>query len=273
MEGIKVDTALCAATVFAHGAHITEWTPKSSKNPVLWVSEQSWFKSDKAIRGGVPICWPWFAGGRSGEEKPSHGYARIADWTLIEATVSAAGEAKLVWQLIDRSGLPGIDRFPEVDVKIVFNLGNTMTQQFVVTAKDEPIDFEIALHTYYSVSDINKVRVQGLDGKTYFDKVAKENRVEEGDIVINAEKDGVYEFDGTARIVDEGWGRTITVDKAGSKNTVVWNPWIEKSAELADFGDDEWKGMICVEVANMGDNAVKVAPGETFTMTQVISVS
>lgn len=272
MRGIKVDTDLCTGLVFEHGAHVVEWTPKSAKHPVLWMSEKSDYADDKPIRGGVPVIYPWFGGGKDGDQQPGHGFARLGHWRLVEASVTERGAAHLVFRLGDTAGLPGVERYPKTSVEMHISLGAAFQQSLVVVAGKEPIEFEDGLHTYFAVGDINKVSVVGLDGETYTNNLNGERIVQDGPITFDAETDIRFDSVKNPRIIDDEWGREISIAKAGSKSTVVWNPWVDKSAAMPDFGDDEWPGMVCVEAANARDMDVHLKPGERHMLSQVVTV-
>lgn len=271
LQAVRVDTPLCTGLVYLQGAHVAEWTPRDAK-PVLWMSASSDFEAGKPIRGGIPICFPWFGPGRDGHHTPAHGFARLSEWQLTEARISDAGEAHLVFSLTG-SQVADTGDFPvDFVASHAVGMGSALTLSLTVTAGEEPLDYEEALHSYFTVGDARKVSVQGLDEALYLDKVAGDEKTQSGDVTFTAETDRVYRSEATCRIVDPELDRTITIEKARSANTVVWNPWIDKSAKMADFGDDEWTGMCCVETVNAIGSAVRLAPRESHTMTATVSV-
>ncbi len=271
---LLISTAACTGCVYLQGAHLTAWTPAGA-DPVLWMSSRSAFAPGKAIRGGVPVCFPWFGGGRSGDLSPAHGFARIVPWTLAAVEVDADGRARLtlVLDAAVATGGPGADLLPAGSrATYTVSMGATLELALRVDAGPAGLDVEEALHTYLSVGDIHRVQVRGLDGASYFDKVAGTPEQQAGDVVFTGETDRVYASTATTQVVDPALGRVIEVAKSDSANTVVWNPWIAKSAAMADFGDDEWPGMVCVETANVGTDAVTLGAGESRTMTARIGV-
>lgn len=253
------------------------WAP-TGFDPVLWVSSRAKDSVGSAIRGGVPICFPWFGPGRSGDLKPAHGFARITGWKLTDGdradddAAAATARFTLTHEDVD-AGLREV--FPyEFRAVYTVDFGATLTMSLTVenTGPTE-FEFEEALHTYLSVGDSRRVSIEGLDGVRYFDKVIQQGRTHNGAVEITDETDRVYYSHGTVQVKDPVMGRTITATKDGSANTVVWNPWSEKARAMDDFGDDEWQSMVCVETANVLDNAVRLAAGESHTMTQQLSVS
>lgn len=262
-----------SVTAYDQGAHLAEWTIEDV--PVVWVSSRSAYAVGRAIRGGVPVCWPWFAAGPSGELKPMHGFARTAPWQLVEED-TGPGEVRLVWVLTDADvdGLPGAERFPHpFRAELSVSVDSVCTVALTVTnTGTDAFDYEAALHTYLHVGDIHQVAVTGLDGADYFDKVLQTNARQHGPITFSGETDRVYTSTATVLVHDAGLERTLQVEKSGSPTTVVWNPWIEKAGAMPDFGDDEWRQMVCVETAAVGDDSVRLQPGAAYTLSTTIRI-
>lgn len=271
LEALRVETDLCTGLVYRNGAHVAEWTPRGAE-PVLWMSGSSEFTDGKAIRGGIPICLPWFGPGRDGNHSPAHGFARISPWTLTSADVSDSGEARLVFVLTGDEVEQLADFPSDFTASYAVTMGSALQLSLTLTAGEQALDFEEALHTYFAVGDAREVRIQGLDGADYLDKVAGDRKSQSGDVTFSQETDRVYESVSTCRIIDKQLGRSIVIEKVGSANTVVWNPWVAKSAAMADFGDDEWTQMCCVETVNALGAAVEVEPGRSHTMAATISI-
>jgi glucose-6-phosphate 1-epimerase len=257
-----------AGAVYDHGAHVVEWTP-TGLEPVLWMSTASVFDSASPIRGGVPICLPWFGGGSSGVLKPAHGPARISAWERQPSTNDCDAAYRLE--------LTPSDAFPHTllaEYRVAF-ADELALELSVTNTGADAFAFEEALHTYLAVADIRAITVSGLDGSTYRDKApgASSNLVsQKGDITFVGETDRVYNSTADVTIIDPILKRRLTVSKTNSANTVVWNPWIAKAAAMVDFGNDEWTGMLCVEGANVLADAVTLQPGERHTMGYRLSV-
>ncbi|MCK0113214.1 D-hexose-6-phosphate mutarotase [Ornithinimicrobium sp. F0845] len=255
------------------GAHLTEWVVGDTA--VIWASQASEYAEGRAIRGGVPVCWPWFAAGRSGDVSPAHGFARVAPWRLVEEAVDQHSVV-LAWELTgqDVRGLDGSDLFPhEFRARLQVQVAEAATISLTVRNEDRaPFSYEAALHTYLHVGDIREARVVGLDGADYYDKVDQQERTQTGDIRFVGETDRVYTADGPVRVQDPVLERTLLIEKSGSPNTVVWNPWVDKGAAMSDFGDDEWPLMVCVEAASVGDRAVVLEPGAEHTLSTRVRV-
>lgn len=267
LTALAVDTPRCTAEVYLHGAHVTVWQP-AGQEPVLWMSEASVFAPDQPIRGGIPVCAPWFGTGRDGDRTPAHGWFRLTAWQLVQAE-DVDGTVRLTFRLDGaQAGHPG------VVAEYVVGLGDELSLELLVST-ERPLVLEEAVHTYLAVGDVRQVRVEGLEGYQYLDKAPGGGRdnVQEGAVAFTGETDRVYDHDGTVRVVDPVKGRAITLSKVGSATTVVWNPWVDKSAAMPDFGDDEWPSMMCLEAANALSGAVELHPGGTHTMHATYAVS
>lgn len=274
----RVTLPACEATVYMQGAHLTQWKPVGGSD-VLFLSVMSEFTPGKAIRGGIPVCFPWFGGRSDGGSGPSHGFARIEEWTLAFAALlpGAEGEDRvsLTWTLgpSELSRSLGFDRFR---VAYEMLLGRTLTLRLTVANVGEaPLRFEEALHTYFRVRDVRHAPITGLEGAAYLDKRdgGKEKSAPDGPLQLDRFTDRVFPANEEATAIrDLANGRVIHVAKQGSRTTVVWNPWTEGAAALADLGDDEWPEFLAVETANTASDAVTLGQGETHTMSAEISV-
>ena len=277
----EVTTSAARASIALQGAHVLEWTP-AGQEPALFLSERSEFKPGKAVRGGVPVIWPWF-GARSevvtdvpaaAPKSPSHGFARTSPWQLGFAAL--AGEElhlSLTLGPSDESRTLGFDRF-RLAYQIV--IGRTLSLRFTV-ANDgpEPLRFEEALHSYLAVGDIEQVTIHGLEAADYLDKtegMAHKPRSEEL-LRMSGSTDRVYLATGQSVLVeDAALGRSLLIEKSRSQNTVIWNPWAALTAGLPDMAPEGWQRMLCVETANVGTEAITLPPGEAHTMSATLSV-
>ena len=273
---LSIDTPACTAELYLHGAHLCRWQPRSQPHPVLWMSAESRFEAGAPIRGGVPVCFPWFAAKAGDPSAPGHGVARINLWRLESAAVEPDGTALL--RLGFACGPQQTRYLPhEVGLAIEFRLGSALSMAFSVTNPGTaPVTFEEALHTYFQVGDVRQVSVNGLRGATYIDKVDFGRRKTQAEdlVTIAAETDRLYLDTGAeVTLTDPVLRRAVRVAKTGSRSTIVWNPWIAKSKAMPDFGDDEWPGMICLETANAAENAVTVPAHASHTMTALVTIA
>jgi glucose-6-phosphate 1-epimerase len=276
LPGVEARRGEAVYRVFDHGAHVCAWGPEAGR-PVLWMSSQAILDGRAAIRGGVPVCFPWFGGGPSGAMKPAHGFARLSTWRLASVADAVEREGRLVvdYRLDERMVAPQPD-FPhrfETGLRVEFARDYLQIDLEVKNTGEKEFAFEEALHSYLAVGDIRQTRIEGLDGASYLDKTAgAAHRAQRGDVVFEAETDRVYLSQASVAVVDPVWSRRLVVTKGGSAQTVVWNPWEAKAKAMADFGDDEWTGMVCVEAANALDRAVRVSPGASHRLWQKIVV-
>jgi len=273
---LTVATAHCTAELYLHGAHLCRWQPRGQAQPVLWMSEASRFETGAPIRGGVPVCFPWFGPKAGDPSAPAHGVARLSAWSLDRAAVEPDGTAVIRLSLVSNAATRALGA-PAFALAFEVRLGDALSMALtVMNTAQAPLPFEEALHSYFAVSDVRRVGVSGLAGATFIDKTAAMARkTQDGAAIsIGAETDRLYlDTPATVTLTDPGFGRRITVSKTGSLASVVWNPWIAKSRAMPDFGDDEWPGMICIETANAADHAITLRPGATHTMTAAISVA
>jgi D-hexose-6-phosphate mutarotase len=262
------------AIVALQGAQVLSWTPARDAPDVLWLSPLAKLGTGKAIRGGIPVCWPWFGAypdAKSGHG--AHGFVRAADWRVLESAVTNR-ETRLTFGIeIDarnQAALGGPVGLT-LDVVLSDHLGVSLTTRNKGTA---PLSISEALHSYFSVGDIASVAVSGLDGRRYLDQLSGQTFTQAGAIAIPSETDRIYwDTPDVVTIDDAGLRRRITIAKSGSASTVVWNPWREKAARLGDMPDDYFRHMICIETANVGpQNTVKIDPGASHSLTTSVTV-
>ncbi len=275
MRRLLVQTQLAEAEIYLHGAHVAHFQPRGQR-PFLFLSGKSWFEPGKPIRGGVPICFPWFGTGPDGTRSPGHGFARLQEWSLDSADAHADGVVEIRLRLT--SG-PATRKQWDGDFELDFHvrIGTALDMDLRVrNTSAHPLRIEEALHTYLAVSDARQITVEGLGSTGYVDTVGTPQLKIEGaaPIRITAETDRIYRnTQATCVVTDPGWRRRLTVEKTGSDSTVLWNPWIAKARAMPDFGDDEWPFMVCIETCNVRDHALELAPGQTHTMTARVRAS
>lgn len=265
---IDVTTPFSAARIALQGAHVMTWQPKGQK-PVIWLSQAAKFAPGKSIRGGVPICWPWFGPHATESGYPGHGFARTIPWLLLEAHRLPDRRVRLVFE-------PQLDetcraQWPHAStVRFTVTLGQELVVS-LATTNTGSTSFTLgqALHTYFAVGDVHRVEIAGLEGCRYIDKVdGGKRKKQQGRVTIVGEVDRIYlDTAGCCGIIDPAWKRTILITSTGSRSTVVWNPGKEKAARMGDFGRQGEDRMVCVETANAAADVITLAPGETHRMT------
>lgn len=267
-----IATPTCTAEVYMQGAHLAQWQPANQK-PVLFLSERSAFEAGKAIRGGVPLIFPWFGAHESAADSaikfPSHGFARTSnDWLLVGAGRSK-DDFMMTFELTDndQSRSFGYDNF-KVTYKIA--VGEELELELIVeNHSNATMQIEEAFHTYFSVSDVENISLTGLVDTEYLDKTDNFARKKQTEKTLRfaGETDRPYlNSESAVQIEDPGWQRKILIDKLNSQSTVIWNPWREQTAKLSDMHPEGWQQMVCVETANLGENAIGIPPGKHHAM-------
>ena len=256
------------ADIALQGAHVMTFQPKGEQ-PILWLSPVAKLVQGKSIRGGVPICWPWFGAHATDSSFSGHGFARTVPWQVVASAAEPDGSTRLTFEL-PHSSIPPAQWPHACRTRLDVVVGRKLTIE-LITENTGQAAFEIgeALHTYFAISDVDDMSITGMEGCTYLDKVGPtQSRIQQGAIKITAEVDRIYlDTEADCLIEDRGWNRRIRIAKRGSRSNVVWNPWIEKSAKMGDFGSDTgYRGMVCVESANAASNVVTIAAGATHTL-------
>lgn len=270
---IRVTAPSAAAEIYLHGAQITSWHPASEKE-VLFLSEQSHWQEGKAIRGGIPICFPWFRAKADDPYAPAHGFVRPKEWRLE----SVKSEEEFVVVVCSTESDESTRRWWPHSFRLVHTLtiGTSLRLELtVMNTGPTPFIFEEALHTYFRVSDVENVSVRGLDQVSFLDNIdGNRKKTQAGDVILLGKTDNAYiDVHGAAELMDPARRRTLRTEKGNSATTVVWNPWQEGAASLADLGDDEWRRFTCVEASNILGSAIPLAPGHEHRMQAILSVA
>jgi glucose-6-phosphate 1-epimerase len=270
---VRVERQDVAGEMYLHGAHVTSWKPAGAQE-VLFLSEHTRWENGRAIRGGIPVCFPWFGNKPDDARAPAHGFVRTEAWQLESVTESEGGVT--VSMYIDAGH--ETSRWSPGECRLVHRatFGSELVLELVVTnTGDAPLHFEEALHAYYLIGDIGLVRIRGLDGIHYLDKTdSGEEKLQRGEVAIVSETDRVYlNTAGAVEIEDNSLHRRTRIFKEQSLTTVVWNPWAQKARALSDLQDDGWMRMVCVETSNVSPFDVNLAPGQQHTMKALVSVA
>ena len=265
-NGRLVKAELCHASgaraeIYLHGAHITSWQT-AQEGEVVFVSSASHFQDGVPIRGGVPVIFPQFGDG----PLPKHGLARTRAWQVARTTLGADGAATIIIRLEDDAQTRALWPHPFC-LQLTVSLGLILTLELTVKNPGSmPFPFQAALHTYFQVADIMKTGLCGLQGAAFEDFLHPGPAVEAREVItLDRETDRIY-VNAPDHVVldDQGNQRKIAITKSGMNSIVVWNPWLEKSKRLDDFGDDEYRQMVCVETGHMCAPAV-LAPGAQWS--------
>ncbi|MDD2915490.1 MAG: D-hexose-6-phosphate mutarotase [Gallionella sp.] len=265
----EINNTQATASLCLQGAHLMSWQPKSQATPAIWLSRDAKLAVGKSIRGGVPVCWPWFGAHATEPGFPAHGYARTTPWQVIESGSEPDGETRLTLRLLANEKTRAQWPHP-CTLELIVSIGETLRME-LITENTGSSDFVIgeALHTYFRIGDIGAARVSGLQDCEYWDKVGgSELKKQQGAINFSSETDRVYINTAAECVIeDDQLKRRIRIAKSGSLSTVVWTPWTAKADKMGDLGQpDGWREMVCVESANAFDNTVRVAAGTSHTL-------
>jgi glucose-6-phosphate 1-epimerase len=270
---IRVTTPAASAEIYLHGAQVTAWRPAGAEE-VIFVSEKSHWEDGHAIRGGIPICFPWFRAKTDDPKAPSHGFVRTREWRLDSITAEENGNVSVVCSTeSDESTRQWWPHEFHIEHRVA--VGKTLGLE--LTARNTgatPFRFEEALHTYFRVGLAQHVRVRGLDQVKYLDNTdGNREKLQSGDVIFAAPTDNAYlDTHGALELIDPALKRTIRTEKQNSATTVVWNPWQQGAASISDLGEDEWQRMTCVEASNILGIAISLTPGQEHTMRATLSV-
>jgi glucose-6-phosphate 1-epimerase len=271
---LHVSTKLASAEIYMHGAQVTSWQPADAEE-VVFLSQHSHWEAGHAIRGGIPVCFPWFRAKANDPTAPAHGFVRTREWQLDSVIPEEDGSVTVAFSTesdaLTRRWWPH-----EFRLAHRITIGSTLDLELTATNTGSvPFSFEEALHTYFRVGQTESVRVRGLDGITYLDNVDQNReKTQSGDLVLTGTTDNAYlNILSAAELIDPILRRTLRTEKENSGTTVVWNPWQQGAASLSDLGEDEWQHMTCVEACNILSSAVWLAPGKEHTMRATLSIA
>ncbi|MGC1332720.1 D-hexose-6-phosphate mutarotase [Pseudomonas sp.] len=285
VESVKLDELNCwrishsgaELLVAQQGAQILSYQ-RDGEQPLIWLNEQAVFKRGTPVRTGVPVCWPWFGifarnpqsvqGMYKSEPAPTHGLVRALDWQLHGIDSATDDNLRIDFTLPEAEGkLPGWPHKVALKLSIVLgdHLGVSLTS---TNLGDEPVTLSQALHSYFAVSDVRDVHVEGVAGLKYIETLEDwQVRDQANELRFAGETDRIYQqVPAQLTIVDPAWKRRVRVTSSGSNAAVIWNPWIDRAAQLSDMADDGWQRMLCIETANVMDDVVVLLPGAEHTL-------
>ena len=266
---IKIDNAKASAVISVYAGQVLSFQPANDSNNLMFLSEAAYYQPGKAIKGGVPICWPWFGLDLDGLGRPAHGFVRNRFWNVVRTGVTAEGDAIVTLGLTDTPETKAI--WPHsFNLSLEITIGESLNLELITRNTDtRPFFITQAFHTYFKVGHIDQVAVLGLDGLEYIDKADNAaHKLQTGAVSIGEEVDRIYrKAQGELAIDDAAQCRRICITSQGSNTAVVWNPWAKISAEMADLKDDDYQRLLCVETANADLDVVEIAPDSEFRLT------
>jgi len=270
---ITISNKFADADICLYGAHLTSFKPHNTID-ILWMSPESSFHEGSPIRGGIPVCFPWFGPHETDQEKPQHGFGRLMYWDLLEVTSNSNNETLVRLQLCSSEKTKDYWNY-DFCAEMIITVGRTLSATLKVTnTSSVPFEYTSALHSYFSLSSIENIAIGGLQNTKYH------NQLEPGDFVQNtpmleinkAETRHYYDTETPCIIEDPVFGRRISVAKTGSKVTTVWNPWEENSVKMDDIPNDAFYTFVCLETVNAFNDVIRLAPGKAHETTAIIGL-
>jgi glucose-6-phosphate 1-epimerase len=266
---IKISNEYAEAIISIYAGQVLSFKPVGQTEDMMFLSSQAYYQAGKAMKGGTPICWPWFGPDPEGKGRASHGFVRDRLWQLRDVISTQDGATQVTMGLMDTPETRAIWDY-SFDFAIVVTVGQDLRIKLVTrNTGSESFAITQALHTYFKIGDINQVKVLGLEDKTYLDKVNHgERRTQSGEVTFSGECDRIYlDVSPTLTIADQALNRQIIVTATNSKTAIVWNPGVNISAKMADLGDRDFEHFICVETANAANEIINIPAGGRYEMS------
>lgn len=272
LEALEIKNDKSFSRITRQGAQMLEWSPANHEK-VLWLSEDANFEPECTIRGGLPVCWPYFASHPFTDEAPFHGFARRKNWAITRCDNN--NETTIIEFRYDNDEIDTYWPHP-CSARLRYDISDTLNITLETRNTGySPFNLTQAFHTYFHVGDISKVRVEGLENCKFIDTLTNNTtHTEKHPITINQEIDRIYqEQNEIISIIDESLNRKILIQGSGITSVIVWNPWIAKSERLGDMGPEgSFRQMLCVETANVRENSIYLGPQESYTLSTTIDV-
>jgi glucose-6-phosphate 1-epimerase len=262
---IEIENGLASALISLQAGQVLSYRPASAAQDLLFLSERAYFEPGKAIKGGVPICWPWFGADPEGNGRPTHGFVRSMPWTLLATQTLEGGATQVTIGMADDQDTRA--QWPQhFNLALEVTVGATLGVELITrNPQDRPFSITQALHTYFKVGDATRARVLGLEGCRYIDKAANAKDAvitQEGPVTFSAEVNRIYQSVPPVLLIeDPALGRRVRIESRNSATCIVWNPWIETARAMGDLDDADYQIMLCVETANAADEVIEVPAG------------
>ena len=272
---IKINNEYAEAIVSLYAGQVLSYKPVDRTQDIMFLSDNAYFQTGKAMKGGAPVCWPWFGPDPEDKGRSSHGFVRNRMWSMRSLTTTQDGATQVIMGLVDTPETRAIWDY-SFDLAIAITVGDSLNIELITrNTGDTAFKITQALHSYFQIGDITKVQVLGLDGKSYIDKVdGGKQKTQTGTVAFTQECDRIYlDVPSKLTIDDSALNRKIAVNATNSNTAIVWNPWSEISANMADLADLDYQNFVCVETANAANEVIEVSAGSKYEMTANDSVS
>jgi len=272
---VDISNQFAKARISTYAGQVVSFKPNHSTEDVLFLSDKVIYQDGKTIRGGAPICWPWFGDDTSGFGRPSHGFVRNQPWTVLASQSLDDGRTAVTLGITESNGSLAVWPYQfKLELEII--IGSEL--ELKLTTKNtgrETFVISQALHTYFNISDVDNISISGLDSKNYLDKLdGFHSKSQRGDVVLTEETDRIYQqAPESVWLKDAGFNRIINIKSSGSNTTVIWNPWSTSVTDIADLDDSKYRNFVCVETANAINDIVTIQPSNEHTITALYAIS
>ncbi|MBA4141856.1 MAG: D-hexose-6-phosphate mutarotase [Nitrosospira sp.] len=261
---IKVDNERASAVISVYAGQVLSFQPANELHNLMFLSETAYYEAGKGIKGGTPICWPWFGPDPERRGRSAHGFVRTRFWSVKSTRVAADGDCRITLGLTDTPETRAI--WPRLfDLSLEITVGESLHLELVTrNPAAQPFTITQALHTYFKVGHIDQVTILGLEGLEYVDKADNGLVKQQTErVIFDREVDRIYRNVKERLVIDDAaFGRRVLITSEGSKTVVVWNPWAKISSEMGDLEDDDYERFVCVETANADHDVVEIRTGE-----------
>ena len=278
LECLVIRHPLFRADLLLQGAQLIHYAPATEAN-WLWLSEQAQYRRGVSVRGGIPVCWPWFGNADKNPpavqsnitavtDAPAHGFARERDWTITQAEED--DNAVMLVLTLENTRHPQWQTALGLEAEFRFTASSVSVTLTTENSGSDTVSFSQALHTYFPTADIGTTRIEGFDGCRYIDTLENwKEKIQAGAITFNGETDRIYFGEDPLTLITNDYSAELNAQ--GSQSSVVWNPWTEKAQRLSQFADDAYLRMFCVETANAAADAIRLAPADSHSMSLLLT--
>jgi len=259
----RIDNGKGRSLVSVYAGQVLSFQPAKQAHDLLFLSDAAYYQAGKAIKGGIPVCWPWFGSDPEERGRAAHGFVRNRPWMVRATEALTDGDTRITLGLVDSAETRGI--WPNAfDLSLQVTVGDGLRVELITrNTGEQPFTISQALHTYFNVGAIDQVQVLGLEDTDYLDKAGDGGRhTQAGAVRFDREVDRIYLDAQPGLVIDDAaFGRRIKITATGSHTAVVWNPWVDISASMGDLRDDDYQRFVCVETANAATDTIEVKPG------------
>jgi glucose-6-phosphate 1-epimerase len=272
---IEIKNEYAQAVISLYGGQVLSFQPVTQTQDLMFVSTQAFYQTGKAIKGGTPICWPWFGNDPEEKGRSSHGFVRNRLWQMREVVSTQDGATKIIMGLVDTDETRKIWDY-SFDLAIAITVGSSLTIELITrNTGNKPFSITQAMHTYFRIGDINQVQVLGLEAKDYIDKVdGGKQKTQSGIVTFSEECDRIYLNVPSELVINDAAGdRKIKITTTNSNTAIVWNPGSVVSAKMADLGDLDYQHFVCVETANAANEIIEISAGSEYQLIANYSIN